>query len=304
MAELAEQLRGKAREKAERLTRTPKGNVDASGWREPLGEYGDVQTGMRPLSRRQFRRGGKVEGEAKHHMGRKPRASGGMTAGEYLNRDVKTANESRVGTKHVGGMKHGGSCTCPKCGGGRVARAGGGGNWIAGTIKHPGALHKQLHVPQGEKIPAKKLSKAEHSSNPKLARRAHLAETLKSLHKADGGAINDGTRPTGGRLARTAGGRSKSGTKINIIIAPQSGAPKPAMPPMGMGPPPGGAPPPMPPPGAAPPMGPPPGVGGPPPMMRKSGGRATEHLVKPGKYPIKDGAGGGKGRLEKARAYG
>lgn len=46
-----------------------------------------------------------------------------------------------------------------------------------------GALHEQLHVPQGEKIPEKKLEKAEHSSNPTLRKRAVLAETLKGFHK-------------------------------------------------------------------------------------------------------------------------
>jgi hypothetical protein len=43
-------------------------------------------------------------------------------------------------------------------------------------------LHKQLHVPAGEKIPAKKLEKAAHSDNPTLARRARLAKTLKHMH--------------------------------------------------------------------------------------------------------------------------
>ena len=64
----------------------------------------------------------------------------------------------------------------------RGDKADGGENWIAGAIKHPGALHKSLHVPKGEKIPEKKLAKAEHSSNPKLAKRARLAETLKGMH--------------------------------------------------------------------------------------------------------------------------
>jgi len=54
--------------------------------------------------------------------------------------------------------------------------------WISGAVRHPGALHKELHVPQGQKIPAKKLEKAAHSDNPKLAKRARLAETLKSFH--------------------------------------------------------------------------------------------------------------------------
>ena len=55
--------------------------------------------------------------------------------------------------------------------------------WIQAAIKHPGALHEELHVKAGEKIPAKKLAKATHSKNPTLARRARLAETLKGLKK-------------------------------------------------------------------------------------------------------------------------
>lgn len=58
-----------------------------------------------------------------------------------------------------------------------------GGNWIAGAIKHKGALHRALGVPEGQKIPASKIEKATHSSNPKLAKRARLAQTLKSFHK-------------------------------------------------------------------------------------------------------------------------
>lgn len=57
------------------------------------------------------------------------------------------------------------------------------GKWIQGAIKHPGALHRELHVPEGEKIPAKKLARAAHSENPTLRRRANLARTLKGLHK-------------------------------------------------------------------------------------------------------------------------
>jgi hypothetical protein len=54
--------------------------------------------------------------------------------------------------------------------------------WIAGAIKHPGILHKELHVPKGENIPAKKLHAAEKKGGVE-AKRAHLAETLKSFHK-------------------------------------------------------------------------------------------------------------------------
>ena len=54
--------------------------------------------------------------------------------------------------------------------------------WIQGAIKHPGALHKELGVPEGKKIPEKKLKAAEKKGG-KMAKQAHLAETLKKLHK-------------------------------------------------------------------------------------------------------------------------
>jgi hypothetical protein len=59
--------------------------------------------------------------------------------------------------------------------------------WIAGAIKHPGALHKELGVPEGKKIPEKKIKAAEHSGNPTEEKRARLAETLKGFHHDGGG---------------------------------------------------------------------------------------------------------------------
>jgi hypothetical protein len=55
-------------------------------------------------------------------------------------------------------------------------------NWIAGAIKKPGALHKEMGVPEGKKIPEKRLAKAA-SQGGKLGQRARLAETLKGFHK-------------------------------------------------------------------------------------------------------------------------
>lgn len=55
--------------------------------------------------------------------------------------------------------------------------------WIQGAIKHPGALHRELKVKPGEKIPEMKIKKAEHSKNPLLRKRANLADTLKKMHK-------------------------------------------------------------------------------------------------------------------------
>lgn len=63
------------------------------------------------------------------------------------------------------------------------------GHWIAGAIKHPGALHRELHVPQGDKIPKSKLTKAAQSDNPTLAKRARVAETLSHLHRRHGGKV-------------------------------------------------------------------------------------------------------------------
>lgn len=54
-------------------------------------------------------------------------------------------------------------------------------HFIQSAIKHPGALHRALGVPQGQTIPAKKVEQAAHSSDPTLAKRARLAETLKRL---------------------------------------------------------------------------------------------------------------------------
>jgi len=55
-------------------------------------------------------------------------------------------------------------------------------DWISGAIKRPGALHEALHVKQGQKIPASKLEKAEHSSNKRIRAEANLAKTLKGFH--------------------------------------------------------------------------------------------------------------------------
>ena len=63
-----------------------------------------------------------------------------------------------------------------------MAKMGHDGKWIQGAIKHPGALHKELGVKAGEKIPAKKLAKAAKAPG-KLGQRARLAETLKGLKK-------------------------------------------------------------------------------------------------------------------------
>lgn len=56
-------------------------------------------------------------------------------------------------------------------------------DWIKEAVRHPGALHKELKVPEGKKIPEAKLAKAEHSKNPLEKKRANLAKTLKGFKK-------------------------------------------------------------------------------------------------------------------------
>lgn len=51
---------------------------------------------------------------------------------------------------------------------------------------HPGGekgkLHRELGIPESEKIPAARLEAATHSHNPETARDAKRAETMKAWH--------------------------------------------------------------------------------------------------------------------------
>ena len=55
-------------------------------------------------------------------------------------------------------------------------------NWIKEAIKKPGALRKELHVPEGKTIPKKKLAKSAKAPG-KLGQRARLAQTLSKMKK-------------------------------------------------------------------------------------------------------------------------
>lgn len=56
-------------------------------------------------------------------------------------------------------------------------------NWIQNAIGKPGSLHKELGVPEGTKIPGKKMAQALKSRNPLEKKRAILARTLSKFHK-------------------------------------------------------------------------------------------------------------------------
>lgn len=51
---------------------------------------------------------------------------------------------------------------------------------IKKAIKRPGALHKALGVPQGQKIPTSKIAKAA-KGNGRVAKEARFAQTLSKL---------------------------------------------------------------------------------------------------------------------------
>lgn len=57
------------------------------------------------------------------------------------------------------------------------------GKWMQHAVKRPGALRRKLHVKAGQKIPAKKLTKAAHSKNPLLKKEAVLAKTFKKANR-------------------------------------------------------------------------------------------------------------------------
>lgn len=52
-----------------------------------------------------------------------------------------------------------------------------------GFSVHKGALHRALHVPEGEKIPAAKLAEASNSKNPHVRHMAASAHGLKAMAK-------------------------------------------------------------------------------------------------------------------------
>jgi hypothetical protein len=93
----------------------PRAKVDSSDWTPPEMMNTDVKTGMRPLSRRAFRKGGKVVemcegGPAAMRADRKQRKAGGRSlVTDLINRNVKKANKAREGgDAHIGGYAKGG----------------------------------------------------------------------------------------------------------------------------------------------------------------------------------------------------
>ena len=118
MSEMAKTAREAMKAKAKRLgSDRPTEKVDSSTFTPPELLNAQAKTGMRPVSRRAYKSGGKVQGEcAPVRADRKQRKAGGKAEkaddtpmiDRKINRDLKKANEYREGIKHVGALKHGG----------------------------------------------------------------------------------------------------------------------------------------------------------------------------------------------------
>jgi len=96
--------------KAKRLASAdPKTKVDSSTWTPPEALNADVKTGMRPLTKRAYKKGGKVIGKAEgdkamHRADRKPRASGGKLA-KYIKGAVKNLGDNEYSEGYRSGQQ-------------------------------------------------------------------------------------------------------------------------------------------------------------------------------------------------------
>ena len=97
MYEMAKKARDKLKAKAKSLANpgsyAKDQLVDSSDWSPAAPINAEAKTGMRPISKRAYKKGGRVETEIGVGM---------------ANKNMKEANEQREGVKHIGALKRGG----------------------------------------------------------------------------------------------------------------------------------------------------------------------------------------------------
>ena len=120
MEKLRNEIRNSNKAKIKRLVDENYVKTDSSDWSPAPELNADVKTGMRPLRRRAYKKGGKVKMADKKVPGKiaafradriakkKGGKAGPTIIDSWMNRDQTMANEQRKGIKHEGGMKKGG----------------------------------------------------------------------------------------------------------------------------------------------------------------------------------------------------
>ena len=212
----AKSLRAAMKEKAKRLASSSSEKVDSSTFTpaEPLNA--DVKTGMRPISRRAFKAGGKVEGEENaRRADRTPR--GFQEKVGLANTNQKDANEERDGKKHIGALKKGG----------RVKKMGGGVLEPKGEGKLTTGLNHYEPMSKDEGNPFRPgpdrvrkgnaLMQEEQRREGDMTRRKHGGRTAKKSGGmacgSDQDAISSAGPDEGGREAKKKGGMVEGSKK-------------------------------------------------------------------------------------------
>jgi hypothetical protein len=211
----AKSLRAAMKEKAKRLASSSSEKVDSSTFTPAEPMNADVKTGMRPISRRAFKAGGKVEGgENARRADRTPR--GFQEKVGLANTNQKDANEEREGKKHIGALKTGG----------RVKKMGGG---LMDPKKGEGMMTAPLDhsqpLPKSERTSMKqtpeqaeegnRLMREEQRREGDMTRRKHGGRTAKQCGGMTGGsdqdAISSAGPDEGGREPKKKGGKAMGG---------------------------------------------------------------------------------------------
>jgi hypothetical protein len=175
--------------KASRLTTAdPHQKVDSSTWTPGDALNTEAKTGLRPISRRAFKKGGKVMGtKAKMNLGKSIRGSNKpITPDNFANKDVKAANEDRPGIKHVGALKTGG----------RAKKQAG------GSMPLPVPRPKSLDAPNEARELAKQAAQSNATTTPEYRRELEAAQNP------------GGPRKSGGRTGKALGGTMAGAKKM------------------------------------------------------------------------------------------